>query len=178
MSPLPNFHSCRINPSDYDRYARKNCEQKHKGKCIDVLYGIKGKTSKVASLRYPKTVWSAAAARSHCKGRGGSFEAALEEFSPKVVKLRLPDSFATIDAQWLSQLSNDEIIRLHYEIKDTSLLPLNLGSAVLKELIDRGLRPPEVEPKKPLIRFLGPLRGTVVENIIESIKERIGDDKA
>jgi len=40
--PYKNEHSCRLqDPKKYKSFARKNCDQKHKGKCIDVIYGIK-----------------------------------------------------------------------------------------------------------------------------------------
>jgi HK97 family phage prohead protease len=76
LKPYPNEHACRLKTPNYDKYARKNCEQKHDGKCIDVIYGIKGGKSEIQALRYPKKIWDVAAARSHCKSRGGSFEAA------------------------------------------------------------------------------------------------------
>lgn len=67
-------------PGKYSRFARKNCYQKSDGKCIDYIFGIIGSgdkaTSEVQALRYPKTTWTEAAAKKHCKGKGGSFEAA------------------------------------------------------------------------------------------------------
>ena len=75
--PFPAEHSCRLNsPDKYDRFARKNCEQKHGGKCIDVIYGIKDNKAEIQALRFPKDVWEAEAAKSVCSNRGGSFEAA------------------------------------------------------------------------------------------------------
>jgi hypothetical protein len=77
IKPYPNEHSCRLNlPDKYDRFARKNCEQKHEGKCIDVIYGVKDNKSEIQALRYSTDIWTASAARSHCKSREGSFEAA------------------------------------------------------------------------------------------------------
>jgi HK97 family phage prohead protease len=77
--PFPQEHACRLNsPGKYDRFARKNCAQKHEGKCIDAIFGIKEGKSEIQSLRYPKKIWTAAAARSHCSSREGSFEAAAE----------------------------------------------------------------------------------------------------
>lgn len=77
--PYPNEHACRLeDPKQFDRFNRKNCEQKHDGKCIDVIYGIKEGKSKIQSLRYPKQSWSSAEAKSHCSGRGGSFTAASQ----------------------------------------------------------------------------------------------------
>lgn len=81
IKPFPNEHSCRINqPGKYTKFSRKSCDQKSDGKCIDVIYGRKkdGK-SEIQALRYKKDVWKRAAARSHCKGRNGSFEAAEED---------------------------------------------------------------------------------------------------
>lgn len=91
--PYANEHACRLNdPGKYDRFARKNCEQKHDGKCIDVIYGIKNNKSEIQALRYPKKVWTAAAAKSHCSDAGGSFEAASSsdagEPEMKVFELR------------------------------------------------------------------------------------------
>jgi len=91
--PYPNEHACRLSsPDKYDRFARKNCGQKHNGKCINVIYGIKNNKSEIQALRYNKKIWTADAARSHCKSRGGSFEAARNdsiEFS-KIKTLRFP----------------------------------------------------------------------------------------
>lgn len=78
LKPFPSEHACRLNdPGKYDRFARNNCEQKHDGKCIDVIYGFpKTGGSEIQALRYPKDVWAAGAAHSHCNSRDGSFEAA------------------------------------------------------------------------------------------------------
>lgn len=80
MSPQPNEYSCRLeDPDQFKRFARKNCHQKSGGKCIDVIFGIiEAGKSKIQALRYKKNIWSKEAARSHCKGRGGSFEATEE----------------------------------------------------------------------------------------------------
>lgn len=78
--PYKNEHACRLeDPGKFDRFNRVNCEQKHEGKCIDVIYGIKEGKSKIQALRYPKDEWTADAAKSHCEGREGTFEAAAEE---------------------------------------------------------------------------------------------------
>jgi hypothetical protein len=77
--PYPNEHACRLqDPSKFDRFARKNCAQKHDDKCIDVIYGITDNKTSIQALRYPKKNWKASEARKHCKGRDGSFEAAAE----------------------------------------------------------------------------------------------------
>jgi HK97 family phage major capsid protein/HK97 family phage prohead protease len=71
-------------PGQYDRFARKNCEIKHDGKCIDVIYGIKEGKSEIQAYRYPKGTWKAEDARAHCKSHNGSFEAAKEEKSSEM----------------------------------------------------------------------------------------------
>jgi len=82
--PYPNEHSCRLkDPGKYDRFARKNCEQKHDGKCIDVIYGIKEEKTEIQALRYKKDIWTESAAKSHCASRDGTFEAAGGEESEK-----------------------------------------------------------------------------------------------
>lgn len=78
--PYENEHSCRLeDPKQFDKFSRKNCEQKHEGKCIDVIYGIKEGKSKIQALRYKTSIWKKEAAQSHCKSRKGLFEAAKEK---------------------------------------------------------------------------------------------------
>lgn len=78
--PFPSEHSCRLNnPDKYDRFARKNGEQNHDGKPIDVIYGIAEGKSEIQALRFPKDRWDADAARNVCNARGGSFEAATSD---------------------------------------------------------------------------------------------------
>jgi ATP-dependent Clp protease, protease subunit len=82
--PYENEHSCRLEePGQYKRFTRGECDQKHDGKCIDVIYGWKTEDgeekSEIQALRYDKEVWTEASARSHCKSRGGMFEAAKKE---------------------------------------------------------------------------------------------------
>ena len=80
IKPYPNEHACRLHdPGGYDRLRRNNCAEKREGKCIDVIYGVKENKAEIQALRYPKDVWTAGDARSHCSGRGGSFEAASEK---------------------------------------------------------------------------------------------------
>jgi len=87
--PYPQEHACRINnPDKYDKFNRKNCDQKHDDKCIDVIYGIKDGKSEIQALRYPKDIWTASAARSHCKTRDGTFEAAAESSQEKQIDRR------------------------------------------------------------------------------------------
>lgn len=80
LRPYPGEHACLLNNrDDYDSFARKNCEQKHDGKCIDIIYGIADGVSEIQALRYPKNVWNESDARAHCKSRDGTFEAASED---------------------------------------------------------------------------------------------------
>ena len=75
--PYENEHSCRLeDPGKYDRFARKNCYQKHDGKCIDFIFGIKEGKSEVQAMRFNKDVWTEEAAKNYCKDKKGSFEAA------------------------------------------------------------------------------------------------------
>jgi len=75
--PFPNEHACRLlPPGDFDRFARKNCFRRSGGKCIDFIFGIKAGKSKTQAMRYKKDVWTASAARAHCRGADGTFEAA------------------------------------------------------------------------------------------------------
>lgn len=75
--PYEGFHSCRLNdPKQYDKFARKNCEIKHDGKCIDVIYGIKGKKSEIQALRFKTDIWTETQVKNYCKDKEGMFEAA------------------------------------------------------------------------------------------------------
>ena len=81
-------------PSQFDKFARKNCDIKHNDKCIDVIYGIKSGKSQIQAMRYPKENWSADSARAHCSDHKGSFEAASEEkdIDMKVERRIAPDT--------------------------------------------------------------------------------------
>ena len=70
-------HVCQLSPfGGYEKFAYEDDAQKHDGKCIDVIYGIKDGKSEIQALRYKTDVWSAADAKAHCDSRGGTFEAA------------------------------------------------------------------------------------------------------
>ncbi len=85
--PYPTEHSCRISdPGKYDRFARKNCEIKSDGKCIDVIYGIKEDKSEIQAYRYDKEIWTESSAKSHCTEHDGSFEAASKEESKECIE--------------------------------------------------------------------------------------------
>ena len=87
--PYPNEHACRLaDPGQFEKFARNNCAEKHDGKCIDVIYGIKNNKSEIQALHYPEEKWTADDARTHCKSRGGSFEAASEKKEDEVPEIR------------------------------------------------------------------------------------------
>lgn len=74
--PFPNEHSCRLRqPSEFqkDSFRRINLSSG-----LDAIIGrLKGKkTTTTQALRYDKIKWAVDRARNHCKGKGGSFEAA------------------------------------------------------------------------------------------------------
>jgi len=81
--PYPNEHSCRLeSPDKYKRFRRQNCQRKHDGKCIDVIWGItKGEEEKTEqqALRYDKKIWTEPSARTHCKDEKGTFEPASKK---------------------------------------------------------------------------------------------------
>ena len=78
MKPYANEHSCRLlDPGQFKKFRRQNNAAKVDGKRVDFIYGIlaPGK-SKLQAIRYPKSIWKASSARSHCKSKEGSFEQA------------------------------------------------------------------------------------------------------
>ncbi len=109
--PYPNEHACRVNdPGKYERFARKNCEIKVDGKCVDVIYGIKkGGASEVQAYRYPKGVWTAEAARKHCREHGGTFEAAGEDATDKTPCVPCGDR---IQSRWYALEVHDQVAEI------------------------------------------------------------------
>ncbi len=108
--PYPNEHSCRLeSPDKYDEFRREDCGQKHEGKCIDVIFGIKTKPerkSEIQALRYPIKTWTEGDARNHCKTRNGSFEPAkkkeegtmaAEKITKEDLKMGYPDLITVIE---------------------------------------------------------------------------------
>lgn len=145
--PYPNEHSCRLLPSgDFDRIARKNCFRKSNGKCIDFIFGIKAGKSKVVSMRYKKDIWTAASARTHCKGAGGAFEAAskdakvfvystkemLEENQMKVIKDNLQNVLRE-DAKILILDSGASLTSICDETLDTIKAVLDVSDKMLEK---------------------------------------------
>jgi HK97 family phage prohead protease len=104
--PYKDEHACRLNdPKNYDKFARKNCEMKHDGKCIDVIYGIKGKKSEIQALRFKTDVWTEAQVKTYCKDKEGLFEPAK-----KVIESSLEVHTEIIDKEAIqSKLDEAEI---------------------------------------------------------------------
>jgi len=66
-------------PGQFDRFARENCRMRSAGKCIDVIWGIKGGKTSLQAMRYKKSIWTASDAKKHCDKHGGTFEASKGE---------------------------------------------------------------------------------------------------
>jgi hypothetical protein len=82
QNPYPNEHACRLRePGDFQPDSFRRVSRDHEGKRYDVIVGkLTGETSMTEqAYRYPKTVWTAGAARSHCQDHDGSFEAASSD---------------------------------------------------------------------------------------------------
>ena len=80
--PFPNEHSCRLRPpGSFQPDSFRRTSRRSGGKRYDVIMGrLKGKSSMTEqTYRYPKSEWSAAEAREHCRDHGGSFEAATKK---------------------------------------------------------------------------------------------------
>jgi hypothetical protein len=87
MSPFPNEHSCRLADPDTVKVVG-SITRNHKGKSYRILVGKRkgSNTSEAQAYRYPKSEWTADAARAHCEDAGGSFEAAAkgaQEMAPE-----------------------------------------------------------------------------------------------
>lgn len=108
--PYPNEHSCRLeDPKQFDEFNLVNSDQEHDGKRIDVIYGIKDNKSKIQALRYPKNIWSEESARSHCKSRKGTFEAAAGKSAKKLTWLREAKEIGETAPEWFQLFPPGEI---------------------------------------------------------------------
>ena len=128
--PYENEHSCDFGGT-YKKYRRVNCDQKHDGKCIDVVYGINDPgESKISSLRYKKDVWTKDAAKAHCKSRKGTFEAAAESKSDDERELRTV-TFTEIETE--KRDDGQRMLAGHAAVFD------EIGDGIwFKEKIDKG----------------------------------------
>lgn len=81
IKPFENEHACRLKePGQFIRFRRINNAGEVNNKRIDHIIGFKkGGGSEIQSIRYPKSIWEASDARSHCGSRDGKFEAAKKE---------------------------------------------------------------------------------------------------
>ena len=98
--PFKNEHSCRLkSPDQFDSFRRQNNAGQHEGKRIDFIFGIKEGKSELQAMRYPKSIWTASSARSHCASKDGSFEAAIKyveivrDAESKALTLNISTSF-------------------------------------------------------------------------------------
>jgi len=111
--PYPNEHACRLeDPGKYTSFARKKCAAKSDGKCIDFIFGILEGKSELQAMRYPKDIWTADSAKSHCKGKDGTFEAASKEVISEEEKrekevVRFTQNIVSIE-NYLKMLIKDE----------------------------------------------------------------------
>lgn len=135
--PYPNEHSCRLeDPDKYDRFNRENCAEKHDGKCIDVIYGIKNNKLEIQALRYKTDIWNEDDARAHCKSREGTFEAAAEEKEKKSMNHDIERRTFDIDSIEIRSGENGEQpkIRGHAAVFDK--MSEDLGG--FREIVDQG----------------------------------------
>jgi hypothetical protein len=153
--PFPNEHACRIKPpGKYEKFARKNCEQKHDGKCIDVIYGVKQGKSEIQALRYPKSSWTSQAARTHCSGRGGSFEAAKKNIKRKTMS-------ATILLEEPTMTKKDQPIQIRDIPRESYTAVAVLGDTFWNEGRKNGFTgKPEFSLSKALKRDHSSMNGT------------------
>lgn len=128
--PFPNEHACRLlPPGDFDRFARKNCFRRSGGKCIDFIFGIKAGKSKTQAMRYKKDVWTASAARSHCRGADGSFEAAGSSAVEEIDACKRIYVYRTTEI-----MEEEEIKRVRESLK------LELGEDAVVLIVDGGAK--------------------------------------
>jgi len=80
MSPYPSEHACRVrDPGAFEKGSFRRIARNG----MSIIIGkLKGKTTTTTqAFRYPKSKFTEAEARKHCKGNKGSFEAASKEFN-------------------------------------------------------------------------------------------------
>lgn len=152
--PYPNEHSCRLeDPAQYDSFARKNCAEKDKDRCIDHVYGIKDNKSEIQALRYGKDIWTEGDARAHCESRSGSFEPAKKESKAMNLNYRNQRNAEATAKYWnkpldrpdwykINALSDDEAEIMIYDVigwpyNDTSELIRSLNAMKAKTITVR-----------------------------------------
>jgi hypothetical protein len=155
--PYPNEHSCRLEePGQFDSFARKNCDQKVDGKCIDVIYGIKSGKSKIQALRFPKKSWTADAAKKVCSKRGGSFEPAGKDFSEITSAEEITDPSKI---QELLQQADENSQKESVGLPQTTIEQTDRGTKVIKHLSGQSILQVKGMPEISEIRKLAEKRG-------------------
>jgi hypothetical protein len=79
--PYPGYHSCRIkSPGAFQTNSFRNITRGEGANQVQLIIGkLKGKTTTTTqAIRYPVGKWTELKARTDCKGKGGTFEAALK----------------------------------------------------------------------------------------------------
>jgi len=79
QKPYPSEHACRLrDPNDFQQGSFRSMTRSHEGKEYRVIVGkLEGKnTMSEQAYRYPKKVWEASTAKSHCSSHNGKFEEA------------------------------------------------------------------------------------------------------
>tara|TARA_R110000824_G_scaffold51625_2_gene143821 strand:+ start:1060 stop:2070 length:1011 start_codon:yes stop_codon:yes gene_type:complete len=81
--PYADEHSCRlIAPSEFEEFRRQNNYKQIDGKRVDAIFGVTEGGLELQAIRYPKSAWSSAEARSQCSANDGiMFEPAV---SPQI----------------------------------------------------------------------------------------------
>ena len=137
--PYENYHACLVNPNITQILGTQT--RKHDGKTYQVRIGrAKGKTTGSAerSYLYPKSQWTAAQARAHCKDHGGTFEAAKKGWEEIYFQFKGLDEVE--QEKFLNQLSIDfckEIIEDSREGKYSELLGVRSKDEKLTENLKR-----------------------------------------
>ena len=128
--PSADNHICRLSTKEHDKF--RSAKRTSDGKPYTVRYGrIKGSTKwEEYEYFYPVASWSATEARAHCKGKKGTFEAAV-----KAVE-RIANEVIGLDKE-----SKDGPVYLTPE--ETSLVARAIKS--LEALLERA-EPPEGTP--------------------------------
>ena len=68
--PYADEHSCRlVSPSEFQEFRRQNNWKQIDGKRVDAIFGLRDGKTELQAIRYPKSEWSKADARSHCSSQ-------------------------------------------------------------------------------------------------------------
>jgi hypothetical protein len=152
--PYANEHACRLaDPAQFDSFARKNCNAKHDGKCIDFIFGIKAGKSSLQAMRYPKASWTAAAAKTHCGGHSGSFEAAKEQDADEITIVSIYDKLTEMDTKILAFMAEIKAMIVQaLKVPEWSIVTYTgtdpANPSILDEAFSKG-KPQIVEPATP-----------------------------